>query len=81
LMAQEGLEPVIQMTCRDRNRLAMQSDMLGANVHGIKNVLCLSGDHLSFGNHPTARDVYDIDSMQLIRMLQEMRDESRFQSG
>ncbi|MGI9387582.1 MAG: methylenetetrahydrofolate reductase, partial [Methyloligellaceae bacterium] len=81
LMAQEGLEPVIQMTCRDRNRLAIQSDMLGAYVHGIRNVLCLSGDHLSFGNHPTARDVHDIDSMQLIHMLQEMRDEGKFQSG
>jgi len=81
LMVQEGLEPIIQMTCRDRNRLAIQSDMLGAYVHGIRNVLCLSGDHLSFGNHPTARGVYDIDSMQLIRMLQEMRDEGKFQSG
>lgn len=81
LMKNAGLEPVIQMTCRDRNRLAIQSDMLGANVHGIQNVLCLSGDHLSFGNHPGARDVYDVDSMQLVRMLQEMRDEHKFQSG
>ena len=81
LMNNEGLEPIIQMTCRDRNRLAIQSDLLGANVHGIRNVLCLSGDHMSFGNHPTARDVHDIDSMQLVRMLQEMRDENKFQSG
>lgn len=81
LMAKEGLEPIIQMTCRDRNRLAIQSDLMGAYVHGIRNVLCLSGDHLSFGNHPTARDVHDIDSMQLIRMVQEMRDEGKFQSG
>ena len=81
LMAKEGLEPVIQMTCRDRNRLAMQGDIMGAYVHGIRNVLCLSGDHMSFGNHPTARDVYDIDSMQLVRMLREMRDENKFQSG
>lgn len=77
----EGLEPVIQMTCRDRNRLAMQSDILGAAAHGIKNVLCLSGDHQSIGNHPGAKNVHDIDSMQLIRMLQEMRDQSRFQCG
>jgi len=81
LMAKEGLEPIIQMTCRDRNRLAIQSDLMGAYVHGIRNVLCLSGDHLSFGNHPTARDVHDIDSMQMIRMVQEMRDEGKFQSG
>ncbi|NQU61121.1 MAG: methylenetetrahydrofolate reductase [Rhodospirillales bacterium] len=78
---QEGLEPVIQMTCRDRNRLAIQSDLMGAAVHGIKNVLCLSGDHQSFGNHPGAKNVHDLDSMQLIRMVQEMRDENKFQSG
>ncbi len=77
----EGLEPVIQMTCRDRNRLALQSDILGAAAHGIKNVLCLSGDHQSFGNHPGAKNVHDLDSMQLIRMLQEMRDNNRFQCG
>ena len=80
-MAQNGLEPVIQMTCRDRNRLAMQSDLMGAYIHGIRNVLCLSGDHQSFGNHPGAKNVQDIDSMQLIRMLQEMRDKNQFQCG
>lgn len=81
LVAQQGLEPVIQMTCRDRNRLAMQSDILGAAAHGIKNILCLSGDHQSFGNHPGAKNVHDIDSMQLIRMMQEMRDKHQFQCG
>jgi len=81
LTLQEGLEPVIQVTCRDRNRLAMQSDILGAAAHGIKNVLCLSGDHQSFGNHPGAKNVHDLDSMQLIRMLQEMRDKNQFQCG
>ncbi len=80
-LVQEGLEPVIQMTCRDRNRLAMQSDLLGAAAHGITNVLCLSGDHQSFGNHPGAKNVHDIDSMQLLRMVKEMRDENRFQCG
>jgi methylenetetrahydrofolate reductase (NADPH) len=59
----------------------MQADLLGAAAHGIKNVLCLSGDHQSFGNHPGAKNVHDIDSMQLIRMIKEMRDESRFQCG
>ncbi|HLB30480.1 MAG TPA: methylenetetrahydrofolate reductase, partial [Gammaproteobacteria bacterium] len=78
---QEGLEPVIQVTCRDRNRLAMQSDILGAAAHGLKNVLCLSGDHQSFGNHPGAKNVHDIDSMQLIRMFRDMRDSGLFQCG
>ncbi|MEE2699557.1 MAG: methylenetetrahydrofolate reductase [Pseudomonadota bacterium] len=81
LLEQEGLEAIIQMTCRDRNRLAIQSDLLGANIHGIKNVLCLSGDHQSFGNHPGAKNVHDLDSMQLIRMVQEMRDLNKFQGG
>ncbi len=81
LIINQGLEPVIQLTCRDRNRLAMQSDILGAAAHGIKNVLCLSGDHQSFGNHPGAKNVHDLDSMQLIRMLQEMRDKNQFQCG
>tara|TARA_B100001996_G_scaffold46321_1_gene33356 strand:+ start:288 stop:1304 length:1017 start_codon:yes stop_codon:yes gene_type:complete len=81
LLEQEGLEAIIQMTCRDRNRLAIQSDLLGANIHGIKNVLCLSGDHQSFGNHPGAKNVHDVDSMQLIRMVQEMRDLNKFQGG
>ena len=81
LAMQEGVEPVIQMTCRDRNRLAMQSDLLGAAAHGLKNVLCLSGDHQSFGNHPTAKNVHDVDSMQLLRMLKDLRDESKFQCG
>src|SRR3990170_878300 len=62
---QEGLEPVMQMTCRDRNRLAMQSDLLGAAALGLRNVLCLTGDHQSFGNHPTAKNVHDLDSVQL----------------
>lgn len=81
LVLQEGLEPVIQITCRDRNRLAMQSDVLGAAAHGIKNILCLSGDHQSHGNHPGAKNVHDVDSMQLIRILQEMRDQGVFQCG
>lgn len=81
LLKGSSLEPVIQITCRDRNRLAMQADLLGAAAHGIRNVLCLSGDHQSFGNHPGAKNVHDIDSMQLIRMIKEMRDESKFQCG
>jgi 5,10-methylenetetrahydrofolate reductase len=78
---QEGLEPVMQMTCRDRNRLAMQSDLLGAYALGLRNILCLTGDHQSFGNHPTAKNVHDLDSMQLIQMVVGMRDARRFQCG
>jgi len=81
LIMQEGLEPNYQMVCRDRNRLAMQSDILGAYAHGIKNMLCLSGDHQKFGDHPTAKGVFDIDSIQLIGMVKKMRDESKFQGG
>lgn len=77
----EGLEPIIQMTCRDRNRLAMQADLLGAYILGIRNLLCLSGDHQSFGNHPEAKNVYDLDSIQLVKMMKNMRDEKVFQCG
>ncbi|MCL6449885.1 MAG: methylenetetrahydrofolate reductase [Acetobacteraceae bacterium] len=77
----EGAEPVMQITCRDRNRIAIQSDVLGAASLGIKNILCLTGDHQSFGNHPGARNVFDLDSIQLISMLKGMRDEKRFQCG
>ena len=76
-----GVEPIIQMVCRDRNRLAMQADILGAAALGIQNLLCLSGDHQTFGNHPDAKNVYDIDSMQLIAMVKKMRDDKQFQCG
>ena len=81
LLVRMGLEPIIQMTCRDRNRLAIQADLLGAWALGIRNVLCLSGDHQSFGNHPTAKNVFDIDSVQLIQMVRSMGDNGQFQSG
>ncbi|OQX24822.1 MAG: 5,10-methylenetetrahydrofolate reductase [Desulfobacteraceae bacterium IS3] len=81
LLIQEGLEPNFQMVCRDRNRLAMQADILGAYAHGIRNMLCLSGDHQQFGDHPQAMGVFDIDSMQLIQMVKKMRDEKKFLSG
>jgi methylenetetrahydrofolate reductase (NADPH) len=81
ILIQEGLESNYQMVCRDRNRIAMQSDILGAAALGIKTMLCLSGDHQSFGDHPKARKVYDIDSIQLIQMVKRMRDEGKFQGG
>ena len=81
ILLQEGLEPNFQMVCRDRNRLAIQSDILGIYAHGIKNMLCLSGDHQRFGNHPQAKNVFDIDSMQLIHAVKTMRDEGKFLNG
>jgi len=78
LMVQAGIEPNFQMVCRDRNRIAMQSDILGAYALGIRNMLCLSGDHQQFGNHPESKNVYDIDSMQLIALVKKMRDEGKF---
>ena len=81
LLKQAGVEPVMQMVVRDRNRLALQSDILGGIAMGIGNFLCLSGDHQQFGNHPTAKGVFDIDSIQLIQMMKKMRDEKLFLSG
>jgi len=81
LLKQQGVDPVMQVVVRDRNRLAIQSDVLGAVALGIGNILCLSGDHQKFGNHPTARGVFDIDSIQLIQTLKKMRDEKKFLSG
>ena len=77
----EGVEPVIQMTCRDRNRIGMQSDILGAQALGLKNLLCLTGDHQKFGNHPGSKGVFDMDSIQMLGMVKAMRDEKQFQCG
>ncbi|MBC7108573.1 MAG: methylenetetrahydrofolate reductase [Methanomassiliicoccales archaeon] len=78
---QEGVEPVMQMTCRDRNRIALQSDLLGASALGIKNVLCLTGDHQTFGNEKGAKNVYDIDSIQELLIFKKMRDEKKICGG
>lgn len=78
IMLQGGVEPNFQMVCRDRNRLAMMSDILGVSAMGIRNILCLSGDHQRFGNHPQSKNVYDIDSMQLIALAKKMRNEGKF---
>ena len=75
-----GVEPIMQMTCRDRNRLAQQADILGAAAAGIRNLLCLSGDYQSFGNHPQAKGVFDLDSIQLIHTVAEMN-AGKFLSG
>jgi 5,10-methylenetetrahydrofolate reductase len=81
ILSQMGIDPVMQMVTRDRNRLAMQGDILGAVALGIRNLLCLSGDHQKFGNHPTAKNVHDLDSIQLVQMVKTMRDEALFMSG
>ncbi len=80
-LKQQGLDPVLQMVVRDRNRIALQSDILGAASFGINNMLCLSGDHQSFGDHPSSQNVFDIDSMQLIQTARHMRDEGKFLGG
>lgn len=80
-LIQLGMEPNLQMVCRDRNRLAMQSDLLGAYALGVRNVLCLSGDHQAFGNHPGCKGVYDVDSVQLINILKRLRDDGCFECG
>ncbi|MDD5008685.1 MAG: methylenetetrahydrofolate reductase [Syntrophorhabdaceae bacterium] len=74
ILRQGGLDPVLQMVTRDRNRIALQSDILGASALGIRNILCLSGDHQSFGNQQQAKGVFDIDSVQLIHTVRQMRD-------
>lgn len=87
ILSQEGLEPVMQMVCRDRNRIAMQSDLIGASALGVRNILCLSGDHqkASAGGklkgHPGAKNVYDIDSIQLISVVRGLRDRGEQEGG
>jgi len=76
-----GLEPVMQMVTRDRNRIALQSDIMGAYSLGIRNILCLTGDHQSFGSQPEAMNVFDIDSMNLVRTVREMRETGKDMSG
>jgi len=81
ILLQMDLEPIMQMTCRDRNRIGLQSDVLGAAALGVRNILCLTGDHQSFGNHPAAKGVFDVDSIQLLQIIKNMRDAGVFQSG
>ena len=81
ILKQMGIEPTLQMVTRDRNRIAIQSDILGAAALGIHNILCLSGDHQKFGDHPTAKNVYDMDSIHLIQTVKHMRDEGKFLGG
>ncbi|MBW1678656.1 MAG: methylenetetrahydrofolate reductase, partial [Deltaproteobacteria bacterium] len=81
ILRQMGINPTLQMVTRDRNRIAIQSDILGAAALGINNILCLSGDHQKFGDHATAKNVFDLDSMHLIQTVKYMRDEGKFLGG
>jgi methylenetetrahydrofolate reductase (NADPH) len=81
LLLSRGLDPVLQVVVRDRNRIALQSDILGASALGIKNILCLSGDHQSFGNQPQAMGVFDLDSIQLVQTIKTMRDQGTVLGG
>ncbi len=74
LLVERGIEPIYQVTCRDRNRIALQSDLLSAYALGIRNVLCLTGDHVSLGDHPHAKPVFDLDSVTLLRTLRTLED-------
>lgn len=81
LLVQQGIEPVAQMTCRDRNRMAIQADLLGAAALGIHNLLCLSGDHGRWGDHPAAKNSYDIDSSHLIRLARNLSQSGCLDNG
>jgi methylenetetrahydrofolate reductase (NADPH) len=81
ILTHAGYEPVFQMSCRDRNRIALQGDLLGAAALGVKNVLCLTGDDVSAGDQPEAKRVFDFDSLHLLRTARIMRDEAKFLSG
>lgn len=80
ILIREGIEPIMHITCRDRNRIAIQSDLLGAYALGIKNVLCLTGDHISLGDHPQAKPVFDLDSIHLLSLVKALN-EGKFFNG
>ena len=81
MLMELGIEPNVQMTARDRNRIAIQSDLLGAYALGCRNLLCLTGDHQTFGNHPQAKNVHDLDSISMLQMCRDLRDEKIFECG
>lgn len=81
MLMEVGIEPNIQMTARDRNRIAIQSDLLGAYALGVRNLLCLTGDHQTFGNHPNAKNVHDVDSISMLQLCRDMRDAKVFECG
>jgi methylenetetrahydrofolate reductase (NADPH) len=81
LLIDRGVEPILQLACRDRNRLALQADMLGAAALGVRNIVCMTGDDVSVGDHPEAKPIYDIDGVHLLRIARIMRDQGTYLSG
>lgn len=81
LLIDRGVEPILQLACRDRNRLALQADMLGAAALGVRNILCMTGDDVSAGDHPEAKPIFDIDGIHLLRIARIMRDQGTYLSG
>ncbi len=81
ILAQEGIDPVLHMTCRDRNRMALQSDLLAASLLGIRNILCLTGDHMIHGDQPETKPVYDVDSVILLEIANHLTREGKYLSG
>jgi methylenetetrahydrofolate reductase (NADPH) len=81
LLLEQGVEPVMQLVCRDRNRLALQADLLGAAALGVRNIVCMTGDDVSAGDHPETKPIYDLDSIHLLRILDIMRIEGTYLSG
>ncbi len=81
LLSDDGVEPIMQLTCRDRNRLGLQADLLGAAALGVRNILCMTGDDVSAGDHPEAKPIYDIDAIHLLRIARIMRDKGTYLSG
>jgi methylenetetrahydrofolate reductase (NADPH) len=81
LLGDAGVEPIVQLACRDRNRLGLQADLLGAAALGVRNVVCMTGDDVSAGDHPEAKPIYDIDAIHLLRIARLMRDEGTYLSG
>lgn len=81
LLTRAGYEPVLQVSCRDRNRIAIQGDLLGAAAMGVRNVLCLTGDGVQTGDQPQAKPVFDLDSVELLRTARMLRDQGQFLSG
>jgi methylenetetrahydrofolate reductase (NADPH) len=81
LLIDRGVEPVVQLACRDRNRLALQADILGAAALGVRNIVCMTGDDVTAGDHPEAKPIYDLDSLHLLRIARIMRDRGTYVSG
>ena len=81
MLIEAGVEPIAQFACRDRNRLALQADLLGAHALGVRNIVCMTGDDVTAGDHPEAKPLYDLDSMHLLRTARILRDEGTYLWG